>query len=54
MEATGYVLAPGNTRKRIRIHGATRKEARAKLTEKIAARNAASLCRLRTAAWPRT
>ena len=35
-EAAGYVLAPGNTRKRIRVYGTTRKEALAKLTEKIA------------------
>ncbi len=34
-EAAGYVLAPGNTRKRIRVYGTTRKEALAKLTEKI-------------------
>lgn len=38
-EAAGYVLAPGNTRKRIRVYGATRKEALARLTEKIAASN---------------
>ncbi|WP_371792545.1 site-specific integrase [Streptomyces sp. NBC_01471] len=38
-EAAGYVLAPGNTRKRIRVYGATRKDALAKLTEKIAASN---------------
>ncbi|MEV1065449.1 site-specific integrase [Streptomyces sp. NPDC050263] len=38
-EAAGYVLAPGNTRKRIRVYGTTRKEALAKLTEKIAASN---------------
>jgi integrase len=38
-EAAGYVLAPGNTRKRVRVYGATRKEALAKLTEKIAASN---------------
>ena len=38
-EAAGYVLAPGNTRKRIRVYGPTRKEALAKLTEKIAASN---------------
>ncbi|WP_369779509.1 hypothetical protein [Streptomyces sp. R33] len=38
MEATD-VLTPGNTRRFIRIHGATRKEALAKLTEKIAASN---------------
>jgi integrase len=36
-EAAGYVLAPGNTRKRVRVYGTTRKEALAKLTEKIAA-----------------
>ncbi|MGC0385602.1 integrase [Streptomyces sp. SAI-129] len=35
-EAAGYVLAPGNTRKRIRVYGTTRKESLAKLTEKIA------------------
>lgn len=34
-EAAGYVLAPGNTRKRIRVYG-TRREALAKLTGKIA------------------
>ncbi|MFF4121033.1 tyrosine-type recombinase/integrase [Streptomyces sp. NPDC001714] len=38
-EAAGYVLAPGNTRKRIRVYGTTRTEALAKLTEKIAASN---------------
>ncbi|MEU0704514.1 tyrosine-type recombinase/integrase [Streptomyces bacillaris] len=38
-EAAGYVLAPGNTRKRVRIYGTTRKDALAKLTEKIAASN---------------
>ncbi|WP_406158909.1 site-specific integrase [Streptomyces sp. NBC_01005] len=38
-EAAGYVLAPGNTRKRIRVYGTTRKEALAKLTEKIANSN---------------
>ncbi|XXZ51126.1 site-specific integrase [Streptomyces cavourensis] len=38
-EAAGYVLAPGNTRRRVRVYGPTRKEALAKLTEKIAASN---------------
>ncbi|WP_333743140.1 site-specific integrase [Streptomyces ardesiacus] len=38
-EAAGYVLAPGNTRKRVRVYGTTRKEALSKLTEKIAASN---------------
>ncbi|WP_405883456.1 site-specific integrase [Streptomyces sp. NBC_01384] len=38
-EAAGYVLAPGNTRKRVHVYGSTRKEALAKLTEKIAASN---------------
>jgi integrase len=38
-EAAGYVLAPGNTRKRIRVYGTTRKDALAKLTEKITASN---------------
>ncbi|GAA3206540.1 hypothetical protein GCM10020256_01660 [Streptomyces thermocoprophilus] len=38
-EAAGYVLAPGNTRKRVRVYGTTRKEALTKLTEKIAASN---------------
>ncbi|MFJ3302163.1 tyrosine-type recombinase/integrase [Streptomyces sp. NPDC086549] len=38
-EAAGYVLAPGNTRKRVRVYGSTREEALAKLTEKIAASN---------------
>jgi integrase len=38
-EAAGYVLAPGNTRKRLRVYGTTRKDALAKLTEKIAASN---------------
>ncbi|MCX3058376.1 tyrosine-type recombinase/integrase [Streptomyces beihaiensis] len=38
-EAAGYVLAPGNTRKRIRVYGNSRTEAQAKLTEKIAASN---------------
>nr|BFD93731.1 hypothetical protein KitaXyl93_50910 [Kitasatospora sp. Xyl93] len=36
---TGYVLAPGNTRKRVRVYGSTRKEALTKLTKKIAASN---------------
>jgi len=38
-EAAGYVLAPGDTRKRVRVYGSTRKEALAKLTEKIATSN---------------
>ncbi|MGW7254134.1 tyrosine-type recombinase/integrase [Streptomyces sp. NPDC054834] len=38
-EAAGYVLAPGNTRRRVRVYGATRKDAITKLTEKIAASN---------------
>lgn len=38
-EAAGYVLAPGNTRRRVRVYGTTRKGALAKLTEKIAASN---------------
>lgn len=38
-EAAGYVLAPGNTRKRVRVYGITRKEALSKLTEKIAVSN---------------
>ncbi|MEV1064202.1 tyrosine-type recombinase/integrase [Streptomyces sp. NPDC050263] len=38
-EAAGYVLAPGNTRKRVRVYGATRKDAMTKLTEKTAASN---------------
>ncbi|MEU3201766.1 site-specific integrase [Streptomyces sp. NPDC006996] len=38
-EAAGYVLAPGNTRKRVRVYGATRRDAMTKLTEKIAASN---------------
>ncbi|MYT89976.1 tyrosine-type recombinase/integrase [Streptomyces sp. SID8359] len=38
-EAAGYVLAPGNTRKRVRVYGTTRKDALAKLTEKIAVSN---------------
>ena len=38
-EAAGYVLAPGNTRKRVRVYGITRKDALAKLTEKIATSN---------------
>ncbi|MFJ3191567.1 tyrosine-type recombinase/integrase [Streptomyces griseoviridis] len=38
-EAAGYVLAPGNTHRRIRVYGTTRKEALAKLTEKTAASN---------------
>ena len=33
------MLAPGNTRKRVRVYGATRKDAMTKLTEKIAASN---------------
>ncbi|WP_030940456.1 MULTISPECIES: tyrosine-type recombinase/integrase [Streptomyces] len=38
-EAAGYVLAPGNTRKRVRVYGTTRKDAMTELTEKIAASN---------------
>ncbi|MFJ4964323.1 tyrosine-type recombinase/integrase [Streptomyces sp. NPDC088729] len=38
-EAAGYVLAPGNTRKRVRVYGTTRKDAMTKLTEKIAPSN---------------
>ncbi|WP_432033139.1 tyrosine-type recombinase/integrase [Streptomyces antibioticus] len=38
-EAAGYVLAPGNTRRRVRVYGTTRKDALAKLTEKMAASN---------------
>jgi integrase len=38
-EAAGYVLVPGNTRRRVRVYGTTRKEALAKLTEKIVASN---------------
>ncbi|MFJ4697944.1 tyrosine-type recombinase/integrase [Streptomyces sp. NPDC088768] len=38
-EAAGYVLAPGNTHKRVRVYGTTRKDAMTKLTEKIAASN---------------
>ncbi|ALO11720.1 Phage integrase [Streptomyces venezuelae] len=38
-EAAGYILASGNTRRRVRVYGATRKDALAKLTEKIAASN---------------
>ncbi|WP_329172927.1 tyrosine-type recombinase/integrase [Streptomyces sp. NBC_01477] len=38
-EAAGYVLAPGNTHRRTRVYGTTRKEALAKLTDKIAASN---------------
>ncbi|MFD9967173.1 tyrosine-type recombinase/integrase [Streptomyces sp. NPDC059017] len=38
-EAAGYVLAADSARKRVRVHSTTRKEALAKLTEKIAASN---------------
>jgi integrase len=38
-EAAGYVLAAGNTRKRVRVYGTTRTEAAAKLTEKLASSN---------------
>jgi integrase len=38
-EAAGYVLATGDTRKRIHVYGTTRKEALAKLTEKTATSN---------------
>ena len=38
-EAAGYVLAPGGTRKRIRVYGTTRREALAKLTEAVAVSN---------------
>ncbi|WP_034092089.1 tyrosine-type recombinase/integrase [Streptacidiphilus albus] len=38
-EAAGYVLAPGDTRKRIHVYGTTRKEALAQLTEKVATSN---------------
>ena len=54
-EAAGYVLAPGNTRKRIRVYGTTRKEALAKLTEKIATSNRGLPAPLRAGQpWPRT
>ncbi|GLW12293.1 hypothetical protein Misp01_74210 [Microtetraspora sp. NBRC 13810] len=53
-EAAGYVLAPGNTRKRLRVYGTTRKDALAKLTEKIAASNRGLPSPPRRAAWPRT
>ena len=38
-EAAGYVLAAGDTRKRIHVYGTTRKDALAQLTEKIATSN---------------
>ncbi|WP_035805830.1 tyrosine-type recombinase/integrase [Kitasatospora mediocidica] len=38
-EAAGYVLATGDTRKRVSVYGTTRKDALAKLTEKTAASN---------------
>ena len=38
-EAAGYVLATGDTRKRIRVYATTRKDALAQLTEKIATSN---------------
>ena len=38
-EAAGYVLAAGDTRKRIHVYATTRKEALAQLTEKIATSN---------------
>ncbi|MEV4612875.1 tyrosine-type recombinase/integrase [Kitasatospora sp. NPDC049258] len=38
-EAASYVLAVGDTRKRVRVYGTTRKDALAKLTEKTAASN---------------
>ncbi|MFF3699101.1 site-specific integrase, partial [Streptomyces sp. NPDC002221] len=38
-EAVGYVLAVGDTHKRVRVYGTTRKEALAKLTEKTATSN---------------
>ncbi|WP_066953951.1 tyrosine-type recombinase/integrase [Streptomyces lushanensis] len=38
-EAAGYVLTPGNTRRRVRVYGNSRTEALVKLTEKIAASN---------------
>ncbi|MFI9325668.1 tyrosine-type recombinase/integrase [Kitasatospora aureofaciens] len=38
-EAASYVLAVGDTRKRVRVYGTTRKDALAKLTEKIATSN---------------
>lgn len=38
-EAAGYLLAVGDTRKCVRVYGTTRKDALAKLTEKIAASN---------------
>ncbi|MFJ3880414.1 tyrosine-type recombinase/integrase [Streptomyces sp. NPDC090077] len=38
-EAAGYVLAPGNARKRVRVYGTTRKEALDKLTEKTPSSN---------------
>ncbi len=38
-EAAGYVLAAGDTRRRVRVYGTTRKEALTQLTEKIATSN---------------
>lgn len=38
-EAVGSFLAPGDIRKRVRVHGTTRKGALAKVTEKIATSN---------------
>ena len=38
-EAAGYVLAAGDTRKRIHVYGTTRKDALALLTEKVATSN---------------
>lgn len=53
-EAAGYVLAAGDTRKRVRVYGATRKEALAKLTEKWPPATGASPPPPRRAAWLRT
>ncbi len=53
-EAAGYVLAAGDTRRRVRVYGATRKEALAKLTEKTAASNRGVPPPPRRAASPRS
>lgn len=53
-EAAGYVFAPGDTRKHVRVYCSSREEALAKLTEKIAARNHGLPIITAQAASPRT
>ena len=50
-EAAGYVLAAGDTRKRIHVYGTTRKDALAQLTEKAATGNRGIPAPTPRAAW---